>query len=133
MIVEILLVLPFLLLFLFGLIQFYSLVTAREELLAASRLGARVAATGEIKNRKQVEAEVAKTVQRSLRHGRLRSAEVRVIWSQDLKAEEVGGEADWVMVRLSIPVRRAVPDLLGWAGYTFGREQIVAATTSKQE
>jgi hypothetical protein len=58
---------------------------------------------------------------------------VRVIWSQDLKAEEVGGEADWVMVRLSIPVRRAVPDLLGWAGYTFGREQIVAATTSKQE
>lgn len=131
--VELLFTLPILLMFLFVILQIYLVVTAREEMLAASRLGARVAAAGDYAQKAQVTEEVNQTVRRALGRGRLTPTTIKVVWSRDLPPEEVVGEADWVQVRLEIPVRRVSPDLMGWLGMTFGGQQLLVATTMKEE
>jgi hypothetical protein len=132
-VIELLFVFPILLMFVLAIVQIYMIVTAREEMLAASRLGARVAAAGDYDNREEVKSKVDKTVHRALGRGRLGSCNVRVTWAQDLKSDQTRGEADWVRVSLSVPTRRVVPDLLGWIGFTLGHHKLVVATTMKQE
>src|SRR5262245_15084695 len=136
MLLVLLFVAPILLLFTFAIVEIYMLVTAREELLAASRLGARVAACGECatkEQKEQVQQEVDKTVHRALGSGRLGSAKVHVAWPEELTAQDTAGEADWVRVSLELPMRNAAPDLLGWVGASLGKSKMVVATTMKQE
>jgi hypothetical protein len=130
---EVILVFPILLIFFLVMVQSYLLVTVREELLAASRLGARVAAIGDPNNKEQVKEEVQRTVKRSLGSGRLGGAEVRITWADDLKPEETRGEADWVAVTVEVPARNVVPDVLAWAGFSLGNEKLVAQTVTRQE
>src|SRR5688572_7232416 len=88
LLMELLFVVPILLMFLLGIMQFYMIATARQEMLAASRTGVRVAACGDRANRKQVEEEVDKTVHRALGGGSLGACEVKCTWPEDLKAKE---------------------------------------------
>jgi len=130
---ELLFVLPILMMFLLGVVQFYMLVETRIDLLNASRAGARVAASGGHAYETQVNEEVEKTVHRALGNGRLsKFARVHVTWSQDLNPPPVG-EPDWVQVEVDVRAGCVIPDVLGWVGFTIGNKRIVAATLMKQE
>jgi hypothetical protein len=133
LVIELLFVLPIMLIFLLAIAQFYLVVCAREELLAASRLGARVAAASDPHRKEEVREEVAKVVKRALGHGRLSTAAVKVTWADELPPKDTAGEADWVQVSLDIPLRRVTPDVLGWVGFALGKQHMVVATTMKQE
>jgi hypothetical protein len=132
-IMELLFLLPLMLLVGLALMQFYLLVTAREELVAASRLGARVAAAGDRNDRQQVEDEVRKTVSRALGSGRLCTADVKLVWAEDLPPQQTQGETDWVRVELAIPTRRVSPDVLGWVGAALGNQKLVVAQLARRE
>lgn len=131
---ELVLVMPILLIFLLAIVEFYLLVGTRVEMLNAARVGARVAASGGYANKAAVNDEVGKSVHRALGHGRLtRASTVHVTWSQDLPAKDTAGEADWVAVEVEVPAQRVIPELLGWAGFAFGKRKLVVATIMKQE
>jgi Flp pilus assembly protein TadG len=138
--VELLFVLPLLLIVLLGIVQFYMLVTAREEMLLASFLGARVAAAraGDAhsdSDRAAAAEEAIKTAQVAL-HGNLSKAEIEVTWSQDAAKTDptaTAGEADWVHVEVKVKARQVVPDILGWVGFTLGSRDIIAGNTMMQE
>jgi Flp pilus assembly protein TadG len=139
--VELLFVLPLLLIVLLAIVQFYILVSAREEMLLASRLGARVAAAraGDAhsdSDRAAAAAEATKTAQVALGHGTLSKADIQVVWSQDETKKDptaTAGEADWVQVVVKVKARQVVPDVLGWVGFTLGSRDIVVANTMMQE
>ena len=138
---ELLFVLPLLLIVLLGIVQFYMLVTAREELLLASRMGARVAAARASdahsdSDRADAAAAAIKTAQVALGNGSLSKADIEVVWSQDVSKTDptaTAGEADWVQVVVKVKARQVVPDVLGWVGFTLGHRDIVAASTMMQE
>ena len=132
MLVELLLVVPILLIILLGIAQFYLMATAREELLGASRLGARVAAAGSSNQKDQVRSQVQGAVSQALGTGRLHSAQVQVTWPDEVTPPP-HGTTDWVQVTISIPLKSVVPDVLGWAGMTLGNNTLVVATVAKQE
>jgi hypothetical protein len=124
--VELLLVLPVLLILLFGTIEFGMLLTARCELLAASREGARTASHGG-GNRKALNEEVRAAVREALGEGRLADADVDIFWSSEGRRKR-RPERERVEVVVHVPARHVVPDLLGWAGVSIEKERLEAAT-----
>jgi hypothetical protein len=124
--VELVLVLPVLLIVLMGTIEFGMLLTARQELLAASREGARVASHGG-GDRKALAAEVRDAVRESLGDGRLSDADVDVDWAPEGRRERPG-DRERVEVTVHLPARHVVPDLLGWAGLSIARERLEGST-----
>ena len=130
---EMILWTPLLILLQLFFLQFYLLVTAREEMLNATRTGARVAALVDGRDRATTEQEARQAVQRALGSGRLRHADIRFTWSQDVQQDPVPGEGPWVQVTCEIPTRIVTPDFLGLVGSALGQDRLVAATVMRQE
>jgi hypothetical protein len=131
---ELLFIVPIVLMILFGVGEFYMLTATRISLLNASRVGARVAASGSYANKQQVNDEVRRTVHEALGTGRLnRASRVSVTWSQDLPASQTMGQADWVHVKVEVRARAVIPDALGWVGFTLGGKKLIGGTLMKQE
>jgi TadE-like protein len=127
--VELILVFPILLGLLLGMIEFSMLLFSRQQLTAASREGARIAALGgELQ-------DVERTVVRCLGDGRLADAEVVMTDAAGhpiTTADAVPtGEPIEVWVRL--PAKHAVPDLLWFIGYSIRNDEIVARTVMRKE
>jgi hypothetical protein len=124
-----------------AILEYYMLVRAREEMLLASRLGARVASARASdahsdSDRAAAAAEAIKTARVALKNGSLSKADIEVTWSQDVSKKDpsaTAGEADWVHVEVKIKARQVVPDVLGWVGFTLGSRDIVAGNTMMQE
>jgi Flp pilus assembly protein TadG len=125
--IEIVLVLPLFLVMLMGAVQFSMLLNARQQLLAASREGARVAAQG------GTFEEVAETVRRVVgTTGRLASAEVRVCRVTEGVAG-VDNNRQRVEVTVAAPAAIVAPNWLGWVGINFAGRNLIAATVMNVE
>jgi hypothetical protein len=126
--VELILTFPILFALFLGMIEFSMLLYARQQLSAASREGARVAALGG-----QL-PDVEQTVRRYLGAGRLGEAQISLtdVIGQPLpEGTSLPGESIEVWVRL--PANRAAPDLLRFVGYSIQDEEIVARTVMRRE
>lgn len=127
--VEMTLLFPIVLLFFLGMIEFSMMLHARQQLLAASREGARVAALGGDTE------EVRQAVRQYLGNGRLGDAEVRLTAGSNEPVEDAreirSGEP--VEVWVSIPAGYVVPDLLRIVGYSIRNEELVARTVMRKE
>jgi Flp pilus assembly protein TadG len=126
MAVELLLVLPILLIFLIGMLEFSMLLTVRQQLLAASREAARAAAQG------ADDDEVRETVKRVLGSGRIGDAEVNVQRISS-RSQNPGASRDRIEVTVRVPTTHVVPDLLGWVGVTFAGQDMVAGAVMNRE
>lgn len=126
---ELLFVFPLLIMLLAGMIQLSMTLHARQQLVAACREGARVAALG------GDATDVERAVHRSLGDGRLGESSVLLTTEEDqplASARQVPpGEPVAVWVRL--PTARAVPDLLRFIGYSIRDDEIVARTIMRRE
>jgi hypothetical protein len=122
---ELILVLPILLAVLGGAAEFSMLAVARQQLLAASREGARVAATG------GTAAEAEAAARATLGGGRLAGAEVRVVGTAGAGQPSAAG--DPVEVWVSLPARAAAPDVLRIIGVSLGDQTIVTRTALRTE
>jgi hypothetical protein len=126
---ELLLVFPILFALLLAMVQFSLTLHARQQLVAASREGARVAALGGDLD------EVRAAVQRTLGRGRLADAAVHLT---DGRGEEIaGGQAvpsgTAVAVWVRLPARHVVPDLLRFVGYSIKKDVLLARTAMRRE
>lgn len=126
---ELLLILPILLLLVLAMVQFSMTLQARQQLVAASREGCRVAAIGGDLG------EVERTIRRTLGQGRLLDADIELT-DEAGKAIEAGqavpsGES--VAVWLRIPTVAVVPDLLRFMGYSIKDDELVARTLMRRE
>jgi hypothetical protein len=140
--IELVLILPIFLIFLFDMIEFSLVLTARQQLLSASRAGARIAAQGG--NQDEIVAEVRRTLGR----GRLADAEVDVFRGrEDVLREDRDSDDDseqddrrfWrpsrerVAVTAHVPVTHIIPDSLAWVGLSFRHHQLKATTVLNVE
>ena len=125
-IVELLLVAPIFVVLLTAMIEFSMILTARQELLSASREGCRVAAHGA--PNEEIRAAVACT----LGDSRLREAEVRI---KHFEENHVLPHAprDRVQVVVHIPTTWVVPDFLGLIGISFAEDELACATVMSME
>jgi hypothetical protein len=124
--VELLLVLPLFLLFLAGMIEFSLLLMARQELLVASREGARVASHG---------ADCAETiavVRRCLGKGSLHHANVDIRHFDEDRCLP-NGDRDRVQVVVHIASTKVTPDYLAMFGITFCNKRLAAGTVMCME
>lgn len=123
--VELLLVLPVLLAFLLGMLEFSMLLIVRQELLTASREGARVAAQG------GGAADVEQAARVFLGTGSLSRANVVSVLTDDTGTPLPSGSP--VAVTVSIPASQAVPDLLAFVGLSIRNETLAAQTVMRKE
>jgi Flp pilus assembly protein TadG len=123
--VELLLVLPILLAILLAMFEFSALLVARQELLSASREGARVAALGGDEN------QVREAVSRALNAHYDQAVTVRTLLT-DSSGEPVESGSP-VVVRLELPTAAAAPDLLRFIGISIHGETIIAQATMRKE
>jgi Flp pilus assembly protein TadG len=134
MLAELVLVLPVLLMFFLGIVEFYMMVATKIDLLNASRASVRVAASEGYTFKAQADADASGTARAALGSGRLsKFAKVRITWSQDLPPGQTAGAADWVEAEVEVRARSVIPDVLGWLGFSLGNKNLVAATRMKQE
>jgi hypothetical protein len=126
LIVELLLVAPIFVVLLTAMIEFSMILTARQELLAASREGCRVAAHG------APNEEVRAAVACVLGDSRLREAEVRI---KHFEENHVLPHAprDRVQVVIHIPTTCVVPDFLGLVGISFAEDELACCTVMSME
>ena len=126
---ELLLVLPILLLVVLAAVQFSLTLHARQQLVAASREGCRVAALGGDLS------EIAKTIRRTLGNGRLADAEIELTDETGKPISEgvTVPSGDSVAVWLRLPTVHVVPDLLRFMGYSIQRDELVARTVMRRE
>jgi len=129
---ELVLVLPVLLILLLAMIEFGMLLTARQELLAASREGARAASHGG-GDRRKVNREVRETVRDALGKGRLADADVDIHWSDQGRRGRRRNGRERVEVVVHVGATHVVPNLLGWAGFSIEKERLEAATVMAVE
>jgi Flp pilus assembly protein TadG len=118
-------VLPILLALITGTVEFSLLLGARQQLLAASREGARVAAQG------GDAAEVEQAVRTFLGQGNLQAAQV-----QSALTDAAGNPlstGDSVQVVVSVPATQATPDLLAFVGVSLHDQVLVARTVMRKE
>lgn len=127
---ELVLVLPLLLMVVLAMAQFSMLLTARQELLAACREGARVASHGGDRDVAATEAE--STVRRLLGDGRLAGSEVHVSWLPDDPGRPENGR-ERVEVVVAVPATLAAPNFLGWTGFTLNGQFLTAVTVMNVE
>jgi Flp pilus assembly protein TadG len=123
--VELLLVLPLLLLILLGMVQFSLLLTVQQEVLLASREGARVAALG------GNQADVEFAARLVLGQGTLSQATITAVLTDDSGIPLPSGGA--VAVVVSVPTQAAVPNFVGWAGIKISGETITGRTVLRKE
>lgn len=126
---ELLLILPILLIVLLAAVQFSLTLHARQQLVAASREGCRVAALGGSLD------EVERTVRRTLGTGRLADAEIDLT-DESGKTLHPGTpvfSGEPVAVWLKLPTVHVVPDLLRFMGYSIKNDELVARTVMRRE
>jgi Flp pilus assembly protein TadG len=123
--VELLLALPVLLAVLLGVVEFSLLLVARQELVTASREGARVAAQG------GAQTDVIQAVQQFLGAGNLSSATITAVLTDAMGQPLASGQP--VSVTVSLPATKAAPDLLKFIGFSIGGETLTAQTIMRKE
>ena len=126
---ELLLILPILLLLILAMVQFSLTLHARQQLVAASREGCRVAALGGDLG------EVERTIRRTLGSGRLADADVELTdeTGAPIPAGMTVPSGDSVSVWLRLPTVHVVPDLLRFMGYSIKNDELVARTVMRRE
>lgn len=126
---ELLLILPILLLLVLAMIQFSLTLHARQQLVAASREGCRIAALGGDLG------EVERTVRRTLGNGRLADADIEITdeAGRTIEAGQAVPSGEAVAVWLRLPTIHAVPDLLRFIGYSIKEDEIIARTLMRRE
>jgi hypothetical protein len=127
--VELIIAFPILFGLLLAMVEFSMLLFSRQQLTAASREGARVAAIGgEIQ-------DVERTVVRYLGEGRLGDAEVSMTDSTGnlISTSDAVPSGESVEVWVRLPANHAVPDLLRFIGYSIRDDEIVARTVMRKE
>jgi hypothetical protein len=122
---ELLLILPFVFLLLFGMIQFSLQLTARQQTTAASREAARVAATG------GSQEEIEATARFLLGVAPDAELSVQTIWIRD--GEDEAAPVKAVAVRVSRPAGQVIPDLLRVIGISMQGQEIVGQTIMRTE
>jgi Flp pilus assembly protein TadG len=125
MMVELVLVVPILVILVSALMQFSLLLTARQQLLAASREGARVASHGGNLD------DVSAAVHRVLGSGNL-SGSATVSLCQANATDETD-HRERVQVCVRVPALAASPDLLQLVGISFQGEELIACTVMLKE
>lgn len=129
--VELLLAVPILLVLLGAMVEFSMLLVTRQQLLAASREGARAAALG------GDQAEIEAAVQRSLGAGRLQAARVQTRVQSAVNGQSISSQAlgagDLVEVSVRMRASQAAPHVLGFIGFSAGNGEIVARTAMRKE
>jgi len=124
---ELLIVLPILLIFVAGMIEFSMILSARWELLAASEQGARVASQG------GSDDDVKATVQKALGTGQLsQNAQVFVDRTPAVPGDPANNR-DRVQVCVQVSAGKIVPDILVWAGISLGSQNLVGCSVMNQE
>jgi Flp pilus assembly protein TadG len=122
---ELLLVLPILLALVAGMVEFSLLLGARQQLVAASREGARVAAQG------GDPMEVDRAVRTFLGQGSLQAAQVQSVLTD--AAGNPLSTGDSVQVVVQLPATQAAPDLLAFVGVSLHDQVLVARTVMRKE
>lgn len=123
--IETILLLPVFLVVLFGTVEFGMVLIAKQQLLTASREGARVGALG------GDETEVRAAVARVLGTGNLASADVQARLTDDNGLPLASGEP--VEVSVDLPAGSAAPNLLRLIGYSLDGQHVVARTSMRKE
>jgi Flp pilus assembly protein TadG len=123
--VELLVALPIVLAVLLGMIEFSMLLVARQQILVASREGARVAALGGTAD------DVDKAVHQFLGTGSLAGAQVQAQLTDQSGQPVPSGGA--VAVTVSLPTAQAVPDLLRFIGFSLGNDVLTVQTVMRKE
>ncbi len=126
---ELLLVLPILLIVVLAAVQFSLTLYARQQLVAASREGCRVAALGG--NLSEVEG----TIRRTLGNGRLADVDIELTdeTGKPLSDGMILPSGDSVAVWLRLPTVHVVPNLLRFIGYSIQTDEMVARTVMRRE
>lgn len=125
MAVEVLFLLPVVMGVLFACVQLGLLVAANQQLTAASAQAARVAAQG------GAEKEIRKAAEDVLGDGPLAGADIHYRLTDDLGQPLKCG--DLVEVRVQMAATDAVPNFLGWIGFSAGDEPLVGRTALRME
>jgi Flp pilus assembly protein TadG len=123
--IELILILPILLTLLVGMFEFSALLVARQQLVAASREGARVAALG------GDATAVQQAVQQYLGTGNLAGAQVQAVLTDSSGNPVASG--DPVTVAVQIPATQAVPDMLRFVGFSMQNVTLTAQTVMRKE
>ncbi len=105
--VELILVLPILMILLVAMVQFSVVLAARQQLLAASRDGARVGARG------GNESEVTTAVKQALGSSSLTDAKIQCRIQAD-DSQNPGPGRECVHVTVQVPTQKVVPGFLSW-------------------
>lgn len=124
--VEVVFALPLLVLLLLATLEFTMLLLARQQLLQASRDGARVGAQG------GTDQEIRETVARVLGCGRLASArtDIRRLTETTIG---IGNNRERIEVVVYAPMAIVAPNWLGWVGINFANHEMVAGTVMNIE
>jgi hypothetical protein len=122
---ELLLVLPVFLALLLGMIEFSLLLSARQDVLSASRQGVRVAALG------GTETEVRAAVNLVLGPAFASVANIEVTLTDSSGEPILPGEP--VQVTVELPADSAAPDLLRFIGFSLEGEAIVGRAVMLKE
>jgi Flp pilus assembly protein TadG len=123
--IEMLIVLPVLLAIMLGMVEFSMLLVSRQELLTASREGARVAAIGGSQD------DVEAAVRQFLGTGSLSQATITTVLTDNQGQPLPSGSP--VAVTVSLPANQAAPDLLVFIGFSLRDETLVAQTVMRKE
>lgn len=129
LVIELLFILPVLFLLILAMVQFSLTLFARQQLVAASREGCRVAALGGDLG------EVERSVHRVLGTGRLGDAEIEVTDESGTRIPtgQVIPSGEPVAVWLRLPTVHAIPDLLRFIGYSNRDDELIARTVMRRE
>jgi Flp pilus assembly protein TadG len=123
--VELLFALPVLLGVLLAVVEFSLVLTAQQQLLAASREGARVASQG------GAQTDVVQAAQLVLGSGTLSSASVDAVLTDAMGQPLASGQP--VSVLVSIPATKAVPDLLAFIGFSIAGDTLAGQSVMRKE
>jgi len=122
---ELLLALPILLAVVLGVVEFSLMLVAQQELVTASREGARVAAQG------GAQTDVVQAVHQFHGSGNLSSATIVAVLTDSSGQPLPSGQP--VSVTVSIPATQAVPDLAAFIGFSISGETLAAQTVMRKE
>jgi Flp pilus assembly protein TadG len=122
---ELLLALPVLVGVLLGVVEFGLMLVAQQQLVAASREGARVASQG------GAQTDIVQAVHQFLGAGSLSNANIAAVLTDAMGQPLASGQP--VTVTVSIPATQVAPDFLGFIGFSIAGENLVGQTTMRKE
>jgi Flp pilus assembly protein TadG len=123
--IELLFVLPIIVIMVLAMVEFSMILVARQQLTAASREGARVAAIG------GTTADIDNAVHTYLGTGSLAAAQVVPVITDDMNNPLPSGAP--VQVTVQIPTAQVVPNLLAPIGFSIANDVLVAQTIMRKE